>query len=97
MGYVRCRQVRASNPSIKISNIEEVEEAGLSRPESAKQVTHIIMQMVFEDGLFHADLHPGNIFVRSEEQIGLIGFGRAGTVDERTQQQLSSLLLAIGM
>ena len=81
----------------KINNIGEIEEAGLSRPELAKQVTHIILQMVFEDGLFHADLHPGNIFVRPEGQIGLIDFGRVGFVDERTQQQLSAVLLAVGM
>jgi ubiquinone biosynthesis protein len=93
-GAVKCE---AGNSSIKINNAEEIEEAGLSRPELAKQVTHNILQMVFEDGLFHSDLHPGNIFVRSEGQIGLIDFGRVGTVDERTQQQLSAVLLAIGM
>jgi len=82
---------------IKINNITELEAAGLSRSELAKQVTHIILQMVFEDGLFHADLHPGNLFVRAGGQIGLIDFGRVGTVDERTQQQLAAVLLAIGM
>ena len=82
---------------IKINNITELEAAGLSRPELAKQVTNIILQMVFEDGLFHADLHPGNLFVRAKGQIGLIDFGKVGTVDERTQQQLAAVLLAIGM
>ena len=82
---------------IKINNITELERAGLSCPELAKQVTHIILQMVFEDGLFHADLHPGNLFVIGGGQIGLIDFGKVGTVDERTQQQLAAVLLAIGM
>jgi len=82
---------------IKINDITELERAGLSRPELAKQVTHIILQMVFEDGLFHADLHPGNLFVIEGGQIGLIDFGKVGTVDERTQQQLAAVLLAIGM
>jgi ubiquinone biosynthesis protein len=82
---------------IKINNLTELEAAGLSRSELAKHATHIVLQMVFEDGLFHADLHPGNLFVRSEGQIGLIDFGRVGTVDERTQQQLAAVLLAIGM
>jgi ubiquinone biosynthesis protein len=82
---------------IKINSITELEAAGLSRSELAKQLTRIVLQMVFEDGLFHADLHPGNLFVRSEGQIGLIDFGRVGTVDERTQQQLAAVLLAIGM
>ena len=82
---------------IKINNITELDKAGLSRPELAKQVTHIILQMVFEDGLFHADLHPGNLFVIEGGQIGLIDFGKVGTVDERTQQQLAAVLLALGM
>ena len=82
---------------IKINDIAELEATGLSRSELAKHVTHIILQMVFEDGLFHADLHPGNLFVRAGGQIGLIDFGKVGTVDERTQQQLAAVLLAIGM
>ena len=82
---------------IKINDIAELEATGLSRSELAKHVTHIILQMVFEDGLFHADLHPGNLFVRAGGQIGLIDFGKVGTVDERTQQQLTAVLLAIGM
>jgi len=82
---------------IKINNITELDRAGHSRPELAKQVTHIILQMVFEDGLFHADLHPGNLFVIEGGQIGLIDFGKVGTVDERTQQQLAAVLLALGM
>ena len=82
---------------IKINNNEELEAAGLSRSELAQHVTHIVLQMVFEDGLFHADLHPGNLFVRAGGQIGLIDFGKVGTVDERTQQQLTAVLLAIGM
>ena len=82
---------------IKINNNEELEAAGLSRSELAQHVTHIVLQMVFEDGIFHADLHPGNLFVRAGGQIGLIDFGKVGTVDERTQQQLTAVLLAIGM
>jgi ubiquinone biosynthesis protein len=82
---------------IKINDIPRLEAAGLSRSDLAKHVTHIILQMVFEDGLFHADLHPGNLFVRAGGQIGLIDFGRVGTVDERTQQQLVAVLLALGM
>jgi ubiquinone biosynthesis protein len=82
---------------IKINNNEELEAAGLSRSELAQHVTHIVLHMVFEDGFFHADLHPGNLFVRAGGQIGLIDFGKVGTVDERTQQQLTAVLLAIGM
>jgi ubiquinone biosynthesis protein len=51
--------------------------------------------MVFKHGFFHADPHPGNFFVEPSGQIGLIDFGEVGTLDERTQQHLAALLLAI--
>ncbi len=82
---------------IKINDMTGLEATGLSRPELAQHVTHMILHMVFEDGLFHADLHPRNLFVRAGGQIGVIDFGKVGTVDERTQQQLTAVLLAIGM
>lgn len=51
--------------------------------------------MVFEHGFFHAHFHPGNFFVEAGGRIGLIDFEMGGTVDERTQNQLASLLLAV--
>ena len=61
----------------------------------AERATRIIAQMVFEDGFFHADPHPGNFFVEPGGRIGLIDFGMVGTVDERTQEQLVRLLIAL--
>jgi ubiquinone biosynthesis protein len=50
---------------------------------------------VFEHGFYHADPHPGNFFVEPGGRIGLIDFGMVGTLDERTQEQLARLLLAV--
>jgi ubiquinone biosynthesis protein len=51
--------------------------------------------MVFEDGFFHADPHPGNFFIEPGGRIGLIDFGMVGTVDEDTRGRLVQLLLAV--
>jgi ubiquinone biosynthesis protein len=51
--------------------------------------------MVFEDGFYHADPHPGNLFVEADGRLGLIDFGMVGTVDAATQEQLAAVLLAV--
>jgi len=54
-----------------------------------------VLQMVCEDGFFHADPHPGNFFIEQNGTIGLIDFGMVGVLDERTQDLLADLLIAI--
>ncbi len=79
----------------KISDVAALDAAGIDRPALAERSARILLKMVFEDGFFHADPHPGNFFVEAEGCIGLIDFGMVGTIDERTQDHLVELLLAI--
>jgi len=51
--------------------------------------------MVFEDGFFHADPHPGNFFIEPGGRIGLIDFGMVGIVDPRTREELIEILVAL--
>lgn len=51
-------------------------------------------KMVFEDGFFHADPHPGNFFIEDTGSIGLIDFGMVGVVDDALRDRLGRLLLA---
>jgi ubiquinone biosynthesis protein len=48
--------------------------------------------MVIEDGFFHADPHPGNVFYLPENRIAFIDFGMAGHLSERRRDELSELL-----
>ena len=57
--------------------------------------TRVTAQMVFDDGFFHADPHPGNFFVEPAGQLGIVDFGMVGEVDERLRDQLGSLLVAL--
>lgn len=47
---------------------------------------------VFRDGFFHADLHPGNIFVDAEGVVHAVDFGIMGRLDRQTRQYLAEML-----
>jgi ubiquinone biosynthesis protein len=51
--------------------------------------------MVFDDGFFPADPHPGNFFIEPGGRVGLVDFGMVGIVDEATQERLVELLTAV--
>ncbi len=80
---------------IKIDDLAALDAAGFNRAELAERIARILMQMVFEDGFFHADPHPGNFFVETDGTIGLIDFGMVGVVDTATRDRLAQLLLAL--
>ena len=51
-------------------------------------------KQIFRDGFFHADVHPGNLFVTSEGIIAAVDFGIMGRIDLQTRRILGELLLA---
>jgi ubiquinone biosynthesis protein len=70
---------------IKISEIGKLEAAGLDLKIITARGADFVMKEVFEFGFFHADPHPGNIFVLPENVICPIDFGMTGSVDKRQQ------------
>ena len=77
---------------IKISKIEKLEAAGLDKKLIAERVVGLILKQAFDHGFFHADPHPGNIFVLADNIICLVDFGMMGTVDRRTREAFVDLL-----
>ena len=80
---------------IKVTDLTALDAYGIDRAALSKHGAQIFLKMVFEDGFFHADLHPGNFFIEQGGRIGLIDFGMVGTVDEDTRQALGVLLLGM--
>jgi ubiquinone biosynthesis protein len=80
---------------IKINDLEGLDKQGTDRRRLAQYATNVVLKMVCEDGFFHADPHPGNFFIEENGTIGLIDFGMVGILDERTQELLADLLIAI--
>lgn len=80
---------------VKVSELGALNEFGINRAELAERGARAVLKMIFEDGFFHADLHPGNFFVEPGGRFGLVDFGMVGTVDEKTQDYLANLILGL--
>jgi len=80
---------------IKINDVEALDKAGLDRHRIAENCAHIVLTMAYEHGFFHADPHPGNFFVLSNEVIGLIDYGMVGRLDENLQRSLLRVDMAL--
>ncbi|MCC9204849.1 ABC1 kinase family protein [Arthrobacter sp. zg-Y769] len=80
---------------MKVTDIPALDAAGIDRPALAAAAARVEMKMVFDDGFFHADPHPGNLFVEPGGRVGLIDFGMVGEVDEKLRSQLSALFIGI--
>ncbi|HUX89828.1 MAG TPA: 2-polyprenylphenol 6-hydroxylase [Gallionellaceae bacterium] len=74
------------------SNLAAVEAAGLDRKVLARRGIHAVLKMILEDGFFHADPHPGNVFYLPDNRIAFIDFGMVGRLSEERRYQLTLLL-----
>ena len=80
---------------IKISQHEELKQAGLDLKEIARNGADNFLKQVFIHGLFHADPHPGNIHVLPGNVICIFDFGMVGRLDEDLKLHLTELLLCV--
>ncbi|WP_349431335.1 AarF/UbiB family protein [Methylomarinum sp. Ch1-1] len=73
-------------------NLQEVDEAGLDRRQLAERGTKAVIKMIMEDGFFHADPHPGNVFYLPDNKLAFIDFGMVGRLTEDRREQVISFL-----
>jgi ubiquinone biosynthesis protein len=79
---------------IPISNVEALKAAGIDMKQLAHNGVEIFFTQAFRDGFFHADMHPGNIFVSPEGQYRAVDFGIMGSLNERDKRYLAENFLA---
>jgi predicted unusual protein kinase regulating ubiquinone biosynthesis (AarF/ABC1/UbiB family) len=92
--------------AIKITDYEAIEAAGIDRAEVARLLLDTYLKQIFEDGFFHADPHPGNLFVtplagQSEDgkpawRLTFVDFGMVGHVPDNLRAGLREMLIATG-
>jgi len=75
-----------------IDEVEVLKSRGVDIKEVAIRGIAIFFKQVFEHGIFHADLHPGNIFVRDDGVIIYLDFGIVGRLDRDLRKYLASML-----
>lgn len=94
--------------AIKITDYEAITAAGIDRGEVARRLLKTYLKQIFEDGFFHADPHPGNLFIspstipsenwgdKMEWTLTFVDFGMVGRVPIKLRSNLRELLMAIG-
>lgn len=90
--------------AIKITDYEAITAAGIDRVEVANELLGTYLKQIFEDGFFHADPHPGNLFVtpipvqgeKPNWKLTFVDFGMVGNVPESLRQGLRELLVGVG-
>lgn len=83
---------------IPVSNVKALREAGVDLKRLAEQGIELFLTQVIRDSYFHADMHPGNIFIRPREdgsaQIAVVDFGIMSSLSEFDQRYLAENFLA---
>jgi len=94
--------------AIKITDYEAISAAGIDRAEVARKLLDTYLEQIFEDGFFHADPHPGNLFVTPlppkksgkgkspHWQLTFVDFGMVGHVPENLRDGLRETIVGIG-
>ena len=77
---------------IKISEIDRIDAAGYDRKLITVRGADFYLKQVFDFGFFHADPHPGNIFVLPDNVICLLDFGMTDSVDRQTREDFVDLI-----
>ncbi|MFK8214429.1 ABC1 kinase family protein [Haloferax volcanii] len=82
-------------PGTKINDIDALDDRGIDRTELATNLQRIYLQMIVEDGVFHADPHPGNLSVTDDGRIIFYDFGMHGEVDPFVQDKIVEFYIAV--
>lgn len=77
-----------------IGDFQALDRAAINQHNLATSNVNILFKMIFEDGFFHADPHPGNMFVGPEGTLILVDFGMVGRLDASTRENLINLFMA---
>lgn len=79
---------------VKISDLKRIRQLSLEPKAIAGVLADCILKQIFVDGYFHADPHPGNIFVQKDGRVCFLDFGIVGRINEDKKFKLADILIA---
>ena len=79
----------------EIDNLTPEELSNINGPEITNELFRAYLKQIFVDGIFHADPHPGNLFIVDTSKIALLDLGMVGRIPHHVQGKLLDLILAI--
>lgn len=82
-------------PGTKINDVDELDELSVDRTALAETLQNSYLQMIIDDGVFHADPHPGNLAVQPDGTLVFYDFGMSGRVDPFVQDKIVDFYAAV--
>jgi predicted unusual protein kinase regulating ubiquinone biosynthesis (AarF/ABC1/UbiB family) len=82
-------------PGTKITAVDELDAMGIDRTKLSERLERVYLQMIVEDGVFHADPHPGNLAVEPDGTLVFYDFGMSGRVDDYIQDKIVEFYIGI--
>jgi ubiquinone biosynthesis protein len=80
---------------INFNDAAKLDAQRVNREELARRGAMVWMEMIFRDGFFHADPHPGNLLVLADGALGIIDCGMVDRIDETMRETVEELLMGI--
>ncbi|WP_146854768.1 ABC1 kinase family protein [Brevifollis gellanilyticus] len=77
------------------NDVAALKLSGEDLTEFARRGANMYLEMVFRDGFYHADPHPGNLVLMPGSVVGVIDCGQVGRIDDELRDEVEALLLAI--
>ena len=97
IGNIRNHKVITTEEiiGIRMSDYLTQPHSGEEKKAVAANGANAILQQIFIDGFFHADPHPGNLFILPDNAAAFVDFGIVGRLDEDTRDVVVNLLIAV--
>lgn len=80
---------------IRVNDLKALDAAGINRKQVVATGARAFFRTVMIDGLFHGDLHGGNLFILPDNKLGIIDFGIVGRLSQRSRDQLANMVMAL--
>lgn len=77
--------------------ITDAEKVGSDKKILVQRALRAILQMVYIDGFFHSDPHPGNIFALENNRIAILDFGQIGRLNEEMRDKMADMVIAVNL
>lgn len=80
---------------IKVTDLDALDAAGIDREALAARIVRAYCQMIFVDGLYHADPHPGNLLVRPDGQVVFLDFGAVAALSPEMKAGAAEFVMGL--
>lgn len=77
---------------VKISDVARLDALGVDKKDVARRIVRLYCQMIFVDGIYHADPHPGNVLAQADGAIVLLDFGAVAELSPQMREGIPEFL-----